>query len=536
MLRLIDEDSMQISGRLLIGKESVAGTEKGFRAFNPTTGETMEPEFSGASKAQVAEACELARGAFDAYRATSLEQRALFLEAIADAIMALGDELIDRAMAESGLPRPRLEGERGRTVGQLRLFATVVRDGMWLGPILDSALPDRKPLPRPDLRQRKIPLGPVAVFGASNFPLAFSVAGGDTASALAAGCPVVAKAHPSHPGTSELVGLAVQHAVASCGLPAGVFSMVTGASNEVGEALAAHPAITAVAFTGSRRGGLALASIAASRPVPVPMYAEMSSVNPVFLLPGSLSGDVSVLAQGFADSATLGAGQFCTQPGIVFALEGEAFDRFEAAAAEAIAAKGASTMLNPGIHAAYERGLSSIEGHDGVSEIARGKSEGSGKCGAVAGLFKTTSEKFLEDRRLSEENFGPSSLLVRCKSFEQMNALAESLEGQLTATLHMTAADTPQARSLVSILERKVGRILINGFPTGVEVSYAMVHGGPYPATSNDRHTSVGATAIDRFLRPVCYQNFPGELLPDALDDANTLNLWRLRDGKLKQE
>lgn len=526
---------MQIGGKLILGADKVLGTEKGFRALNPASGELMEPEFLGASAEQVAAACTLAAEAFESYRHTSLEARAAFLEAVAQAILDLGDELIERTVAESGLPRPRIEGERGRTVGQLRLFANVVRQGLWISPILDSALPDRTPLPRPDLRYRKIPIGPVAVFGASNFPLAFSVAGGDTASALAAGCPVVAKAHPSHPGTSELVGRAVQKAVAACKLHEGVFSMVTGIGNEVGEALAAHPAITAVAFTGSRRGGLAIASIAANRPVPIPMYAEMSSVNPVFLLPGAIGGDVAALAQGLADSATLGAGQFCTQPGIVFVVKGADFDRFESTLIEKFSAKPESTMLNPGIHGAYERGISSLESVSEVSLIARGQVAGSGRCGAVPALFKTTAEEFLKERRLSEENFGPSTLLVVCDGIEQMKELAESVEGQLTATIHMTAADTEVARSLVPILERKAGRILINGFPTGVEVSYAMVHGGPFPATSNDRHTSVGATAIDRFLRPVCYQNFPKELLPTELDDENSLGLWRLRDGKLGQ-
>ena len=526
---------MQISGKLLIGGDAIQGTAEAFRAFNPSTGELMEPDFYGASPAEVDTACRLAAAAFDAYRSTSLEIRASFLEAIAQAIMDLGDELIERTVAESGLPRPRIEGERGRTVGQLRLFASVVRQGLWMTPILDSALPDRTPLPRPDLRLRRIPLGPVAVFGASNFPLAFSVAGGDTASALASGCPVVAKAHPSHPGTSELVGRAIQKAVAGCKLPAGTFSMVTGHGNVVGEALAAHPEITAVAFTGSRGGGLAIASITARRPVPIPVYAEMSCVNPVFVLPGALTGDVAALAQGLADSATLGAGQFCTQPGIVFALKGPDLDRFEKAVVEKFSAKSFATMLNQGIHAAYQKGTQSLEGREDVTLLVRGQTVEPGRCAAVPALFKTSATAFLKHRQLSEEIFGPSSLIVPCDSPEQMLALAESLEGQLPATLQMTADDSALARSLVAILERKAGRILVNGFPTGVEVSYAMVHGGPYPATSNDRHTSVGATAIDRFLRPVCYQNFPAELLPEELGDANPLHLWRLRDGKLTQ-
>ncbi len=526
---------MQISGELIVGSGIVRGTGDKFRALNPATGQSMEPEFSGASADQIAKACELATQAFDSYRLTSLEARASFLEAIAQSILDLGDELIERTVAESGLPRPRIEGERGRTVGQLRLFATVVRQGLWLSPILDSALPDRTPLPRPDLRLRKIPLGPVAVFGASNFPLAFSVAGGDTASALAAGCPVVAKAHPSHPGTSELVGRAIQKAVAACKLAEGVFSMVTGPGNAVGEALARHPAIAAIAFTGSRQGGLAIASIAAQRAIPVPVYAEMSSVNPVFLLPGALLGDQSALAQGFADSATLGAGQFCTQPGLVFALAGPDFIRFEALAAEKFAAKSSATMLNKGIHAAYQQGLQKLTNEKDVVLLAQGSAADSANCSALPSLFKTTASTFLKNDNLAKENFGSSSLMIACDSEQQMLALAASLEGQLTATLHMTAADTSLAKSLVSILETKAGRILINGFPTGVEVSYAMVHGGPYPATTNDRHTSVGATAIDRFLRPVCYQNFPSDLLPAELDDTNTLGLWRLRNGNLEQ-
>jgi NADP-dependent aldehyde dehydrogenase len=323
--------------------------------------------------------------------------------------------------------------------------------------------------------------------------------------------------------------------VADAKLHPGVFSMVGGVENAVGEALATHPAIKAVAFTGSRRGGLALAALAASRPIPVPMYAEMSSINPVFLLPGSLSGDVAALAQGLADSATLGAGQFCTQPGIVFAVKGPDFERFESALSEKFSAKGFATMLNPGIYAAYDRGTASLEQHGAVKTIARGQSAGHGKCSAIPALFKTNAAEFAASHELSEEVFGPSTLLVACDSAEQMLQIAESLEGQLTATLHMASSDTELARLLLPVLELKVGRILVNGFPTGVEVSYAMVHGGPFPATSNDHYTSVGATAITRFLRPVCYQNLPVELLPAELDDENSLHLWRLRDGKLTQ-
>ena len=526
---------MEITGELLIGARAVRGSEEAMHAVNPATGEKLEPAFSGAGTEQVDAACRLAEQAFDAYRETTLEARAVFLEAIAQGLLDLGDALIERVISETGLPRPRVEGERGRTVGQLRLFASLVREGRWIAATLDPALPDRKPAPKPDLRLRKIPLGPVAVFGASNFPLAFSVAGGDTASALAAGCPVVAKAHPAHPGTSELVGRAIQKAVRDCGLHEGVFSLLGGNGNAVGEALVAHPAIQAVGFTGSRRGGLALLAIAAKRPVPIPVLAEMSSINPVFLLPGALAARGEQIASGLVDSVTLGTGQFCTNPGIVAAIAGDDFDRFCQAAAQKLAAKPATTMLTSSIHQAYERGAKQLADSKGVRLLASGQAPASGTFAGQAELFLTDAAQFLSNPHLSEEIFGPSSLLIACKDFNELLEVALSFEGQLTASLHLSAEDTALARRLVPILERKVGRILVNGFPTGVEVSYAMVHGGPFLATSDSRFTSVGAMAIDRFLRPVCYQDFPAELLPDSLQDENPLSLWRLRDGKLTQ-
>jgi NADP-dependent aldehyde dehydrogenase len=381
---------------------------------------------------------------------------------------------------------------------------------------------------------RKVPLGPVAVFGASNFPLAFSVAGGDTASALAAGCPVIVKAHGAHLGTAELVGKAVQKAVADCGLPEGVFSMIIGEGRLVGQKLVGHPAIKAVGFTGSRQGGVALMHTAAARKEPIPVYAEMSSINPVFMLPAALAGNAAKLAQGFIDSLTMGVGQFCTNPGLVLALEGADLDAFRAAAATAIQAKGAGTMLTSGIHKAYTSGVSKRASIEGVVEIARGSAEGAG-CAAQASLYECSAATFLADPALEDEIFGPCSLVIRCRDEAEMIAVAEHLEGQLTATVHAVAADKALAAKLLPTLERKAGRILFNGYPTGVEVSHAMVHGGPFPATSDSRTTSVGATAIERFLRPVCYQDVPADLLPEALRDENPLGLARVVNGTLQQ-
>ena len=526
---------MPITGELLIGSEILPGRDGVSHALNPATGEQLEPKFGGATIEDVDKACTLAGEAFDTYREASLVTRAQFLETIAQGLMDLGDELVERVMAESGLPRPRVEGERARTCGQLRLFASLVREGRWQNAIIDPALPDRKPAPRLDLRSRKIPLGPVAVFGASNFPLAFSVAGGDTASALAAGCPVVAKSHPSHLGTSELAGRVIQKAVAACGLPEGTFSLLLGSSNAVGEALVAHPAIQAVGFTGSRRGGLALAAICAARPVPIPIFAEMSSTNPVFLLPSALESRGPAIATGLIESATLGVGQMCTKPGLVIGIDGPALQQFSRTAAAALEAANPGTMLNPGIRKAYVEGTEKLKASAPVEHLAGGKTSSTSPCAAQAMLFSTSADAVLKSPHLAEEVFGPSSLLITCKDEAEMFAVAEQLEGQLTAALHMTDDDISLAQALLPILERKAGRILINGFPTGVEVCHAMVHGGPFPSTSDSRTTSVGSMAIERFLRPVCYQNFPAALLPEPLQNDNPLSIWRLVDGKLQQ-
>ena len=524
---------MTMTGEALIGGKAVRGTAGSFQAFDPSTRQAIEPAFHMVDAQQIDTACRLAEAAFDPFRATSDADRAAFLDAIAGQILAIGDDLIVRAMTESGLPRARLEGERGRTVGQLKLFAALLREGSWADLRIDSALPDRQPMPRPDLRMRMIGLGPVAVFAASNFPLAFSVAGGDTASAFAAGCPVVLKAHSAHPGTSELVARAVVRAVAQCGLPAGVFALLTGTGNGIGQGLVAHPSIKAVGFTGSRSGGTALMAGGAARKQPIPVYAEMSSINPFFLLPQALASRGDQIAAGFAASMTMGVGQFCTNPGLVLALRGPAFDRFAQKAAEALADVAPCTMLSAGIASSYQRGVAAFGGHHAVESLASAEHpEGKG----APHLFRTTGKAFLAEHALHDEIFGPASLLVACDDAAEMRAIAERLEGQLTATLQMDEGDIEQARALLPVLERKVGRILANGFPTGVEVSTAMVHGGPFPATSDGRSSSVGTAAIQRFLRPVCYQNLAQALLPEVLRDDNSQNTWRRRDGSLTRD
>jgi NADP-dependent aldehyde dehydrogenase len=526
------ERVMGITGESLIGRRAVRAAQT-YTAIDPATGALLAPDFSAAGETEAQAACALAASAFASYRETSLDDRAAFLERIAERILEIGDDLIVRAMAESGLPRARLEGERGRTVGQLRLFAKVVRQGDWLGLRLDPAQPDRKPAPRSDLRQRKIPLGPVAVFGASNFPLAFSVAGGDTASALAAGCPVVVKGHPAHPGTGELVGRAIQAAVEDCGLHEGVFSLIGGPSYALSNALVSDPRIKAVGFTGSRTGGLAITAVAAARPEPIPVYAEMSSVNPVFLLPAALAARAEALGQAFVASLTMGAGQFCTNPGLIFAVDGGDLDRFIESATAAMTTAQPAAMLTPGIHKAYEAGVAVFDGHAGVTSLARGAvADGANRCRGA--LFETDLQTFLGDPSLSHEVFGAVSLIVRCPDEGSLVDVVARLEGQLTATLQLDPDDAALAARLIPELELKAGRILANGWPTGVEVSPAMVHGGPFPATSDSRTTSVGTLAIERFLRPVCYQDLPEGLLPAVLRDAAAAKLSRLVDGELQ--
>jgi alpha-ketoglutaric semialdehyde dehydrogenase len=523
---------MNILGEMMIGSRAVRGSNGSIRALNPASGDTMEPAFGGATEDDLEHACALACQAFDGYRDSALEARAAFLEAIAENILALGDLLVERCVNESGLPRARIEGERGRTIGQLRMFAALVRSGDFLDARIDPAQPERAPLPRVDLRLRNIALGPVAVFGASNFPLAFSVAGGDTASALAAGCPVVVKAHSAHPGTSELVGRAIRKAVADCGLPEGTFSLLFDSGRAIGQGLVSDHRIKAVGFTGSRAGGTALMRLAAARAEPIPVYAEMSSINPVLLFPHALSNRAEAIGKAFAGSLVMGAGQFCTNPGLILAVDGPDLNRFIAAAAAALSEVAAATMLTPGIGQAYAAGVQAIAATPGVTTEASGMAGTQQRAQAM--LFSTSAAVFCADRQLQEEVFGAASLIVRCPDLAAMRAIVEALEGQLTGALHIDEADYGDARGFLPVLERRVGRILVNGFGTGVEVGHAMVHGGPYPSTSDGRSTSVGSAAIFRFLRPVSYQDMPEQLLPDALKASNPLALARRVDGALK--
>ncbi|MCO6011685.1 aldehyde dehydrogenase (NADP(+)) [Actinoallomurus purpureus] len=523
------------TGHQLIGAQDVPGTGEEFHAVAPRSGERLDPAYRFGVEADVDRAAALAWEAFGTYRETDRETRAAFLESAADRIDGLGTTLTDRVTAETGIPEARVRGELARTTNQLRLFARVVREGGWLGARIDPAIPDRTPLPRPDLRQRQIPLGPVAVFAASNFPLAFSVAGGDTASALAAGAPVVVKAHPFHPGTSELVGRAIQAAVAEHGLPEGTFSLLHG-GRELGVALVTDPRIRAVGFTGSRQGGLALVAAAAARPVPIPVYAEMSSVNPVFLLPGALRDKAKDLGPAYVASLTTGVGQLCTSPGLVFAVEGDGLDAFIESAAAALQETAAAPMLNPGIQQAYDSGVQRLGGLDAVTELARGGTDPAIACGGRAALFVTDGAAFLADPALQEEVFGAASIVVRVRDQAQLLEIAESLEGQLTATVHATLDDHGPAAELLPRLELIAGRVVFNGWPTGVEVGHAVVHGGPFPATSAPATTSVGSRAIERFLRPVSYQDVPADLLPAELRDGNPLGIWRRVDGELGRD
>ncbi len=522
----------RLTGQMIIAGVPVRGTGTEIRGFDPAAGRALDPPYRYGGAGDVDAACAAAAEAFGAYRATTSEQRARFLETIAANIEAITEALVARAVAESGLPQARLTGEVGRTTGQLRLFAEVLREGSWTGARIDPALPDRSPLPRPDIRQRSIPLGPVAVFSASNFPLAFSVAGGDTASALAAGCPVVVKGHDAHPGTSELVARAITDAVATAGMPAGTFSLLFGYGPELGVTLVTDPRIKAVGFTGSRSGGMALVAAAATRPEPIPVYAEMSSINPVFLLDGALADRGAELGRAFVGSLTMGSGQFCTNPGLVVAVDGPGLDTFVAAATDALAASPATPMLTPQIARNYAAGVDTLT--QTAQLVGRGETtDQENACRAA--LFTTDARSFLATGDLQAEVFGSSSLIVRCADADEMHAVAAGIEGQLTATVHADDGDLDTARSLLPLLELKVGRILFGGWPTGVEVCHAMVHGGPSPATSDSRTTSVGARAIERYLRPVCYQNVPKSLLPSAIADGNPDHLWRRIDGRLTQ-
>ena len=521
-----------ITGQHFIGGQRSAESSQSFTANHATTDAELQPEFAEASADEVDAALVAAEAAFDALQLATTNQIAKLLEGIADGLEAAGDELLERAHAETALPMARLTGERGRTTNQARMFARLIRDGSWVQARVDHANPDREPLPKPDVRTMLKAVGPVVVFGASNFPLAISVAGTDTMSALAARCPVVVKAHPGHPGTCELIAEVIQNALSAAELPAGAFSMVQGASIEVGQALVKHPLTAVVAFTGSLAGGRALMDTAAQRPSPIPVYAEMGSSNPVFVLPGAAAERAEAIAQGYIQSVTMGVGQFCTNPGVVLGHAGADLEAFVAATATAAAAAPHAGMLHSGIHTAYEAGVARIAQAAGVEQVAVSTGEADHNQAACT-IFQTDAGRVAAQPELIDEVFGPTSLILRCESTDEMLAFARRLDGQLTATIHGTEQDLAEHAELVRILERKVGRLVFNGFPTGIEVCAAMHHGGPYPACSHSGYTSIGPAAIYRFVKPVCYQNFPEAALPAELQDANPRGISRLVDDSL---
>ena len=477
--------------------------------------------------------------AFKKYRLKSGKQKAAFLRAIADEIEALGDVLIDTASRESNLPTARFMGERGRTTGQLRMFANYVEEGSWVDAMIDTAQLDRQPIPKVDLRKMLVPMGTVVVFGASNFPLAFSTAGGDTASALASGCPVVVKAHPAHIETARLVASAILKAADKTGMPEGVFAQVEGGF-DVGQRLVKHPSVSAVAFTGSFVGGKALFDLANKRKNPIPVFAEMGSVNPVFLFENALILRGDALATQLADSVTLGVGQFCTNPGLIIGVESDSFNGFLNSFKTKMQAKMPAPMLHQGIADNYKKGLSTVSemGNQVVLEHLTVASDGNALNGTPS-VAVVNGAAFLKNKALHHEVFGPFSLVVKCKNLGEMKKIIDQLEGQLTATLMAEPSDLSiksKQNPLIQAISEKCGRLIMNNAPTGVEVTHAMQHGGPYPSTTDARFTSVGTSAILRFVRPLCFQNFPNDLLPDALKEGNPLSIWRKVDGNLTKD
>lgn len=522
---------MKPDGGNLIGFGSSGPGGTVFKAFNPVTGTPLEPGFASAEAGDVDRAVQLATEAAPVWARLPGAQRHAFLRHIADSLEAKAADLVARAHLETGLPEVRLQGEITRTAGQLRLYGAAAERGDWLDARIETAQPDRRPLPKPDHRSMLRPLGPVVVFGSSNFPFAYSVAGGDTASAFAAGCPVIVKAHPAHPGASELVGRLILHAVRDCGLPEGTFSLLFDEGFAVGQALVRHPGVKAVGFTGSLKGGRALADLAAARPEPIPVYAEMGSINPVFLLPGALGERGAAIAEGLHASATLGVGQFCTNPGLIVLQRSAAAEEFLAMLTSKLTATPEGAMLTAGIARNFAANVESRAAQPGVKVIAHGTAKGA--CGAAPVWFETDAKFFVGNHALSEEIFGPSALVVWCRNHAEMLEVARRLEGSLTASLHLGEGEAVGQGELLETLAAKAGRVILNGYPTGLEVSPAIVHGGPYPATSDGgRSTSVGTRALTRWGRLICYQNFADGLLPPELQNANPLGLRRLVNGE----
>ncbi len=501
-----------------------------FKAANPSTGEFIEHEYAVATDQQIQDAMHSAAQAFKIFRTINKAQKSGFLRAVAAELEAIKEDLIAIAMAESGLTEVRLQGELGRTTGQLRMFADLIDEGSWVDAIIETAIPDRKPMPRSDIRRMMVPIGPVVVFGASNFPLAFSVAGGDSAAAFAAGCPVVVKVHPAHPGTSALTGSAILKAVEQTNIPKGVFSMLYDDGHSVGTKLVQHPNTKAVAFTGSLNGGMALHKLAQNRPDPIPVFAEMGSTNPVFIFPDAVAQEGLDIASKFALSITNGAGQFCTKPGLLFAIESPELENFKKDLVNAVSNVQPVTMLTKGIYENYESKAAKAFNENGVKPLYKVESE-SGNNVAIPKLAEVDASTWLKNSKLAEEVFGPFALLIVAKSDVELTAVIDVLEGQLTTTVMAKGDDTTKFKSQIDNLADKAGRLVFNGVPTGVEVHTAINHGGPFPATNN-QFTSVGATSIYRFVRPIAFQDWPNELLPDELKIENPLNIYRKVNNK----
>jgi alpha-ketoglutaric semialdehyde dehydrogenase len=527
---------LELLSKSIIGFRTGRGGGATFRAEDPITGKALEPEFTSALSEEVDEAAQLAAEAFTAFGRVTGKRKGQLLRLIAISLEAIHDLIVERAHLETSLPKARLEGELARTAQQLRLFASLVEEGSWVAARIEHADLERKSNPRPDLRSMLRPLGPVVVFGASNFPLAFSVAGGDTASALAAGNPVIVKAHSAHPGTSELVGHVIRESIFACDLPEGIFSMLFDSGTSVGKALVMHPEVKAVGFTGSHAGGRALFDLAMARPKPIPVLAEMGSTNPVFVLPRALRARRSQIASGLFTSFTLGAGQFCTKPGLVFVPEGPDSASFIRDIETQVAESFPFFLLTSGIRDTFRRATSERNQEPHVRSVVSSQFSVPDVSSAVSVAFsETDAGTFLSKPELAKEIFGPTTLVVRHSTKKDLFEIVASLEGHLAAAVHGTAEDFEEFAEVIHLLEEKVGRIVCNGFPTGVEVSPAMVHGGPYPATCDSRYTSVGTQAILRFARPICFQDCPASLLPDELKDANPLKIWRHVDGQMKR-
>jgi len=519
---------MNITGNILINGQWEKGNDSSFNAANPATGESSTTHFTNADLAQVDSAVEIAAQAFDSYSQYSDAQKAIFLRTIAQELETIRPAIVEHATWETALPDMRINGELGRTIGQLNMFAALLEKGDWKRPVIDLAQPERAPLPKPDLRLTQVPLGPVVVFSASNFPLAFSVAGGDTASALAAGCPVIVKTHGAHPATSELVAGAILSAIAKCNVPKGVFAMVHGSGRTIGTALVKHPKVKAVGFTGSIAGGRALYDVAVSRPEPIPFFGELGSTNPVYLLAQSLEENAENIAESFLASLMMGVGQFCTSPGMLIAIKGSAMDRLLATLAEKVPTLGAGSLLTAGICDSYNKLCAQRTQLTSLKTIAKGTSGDSTASQAQVALFSVDASDYLANAELEEEVFGPSTLVISCDDEAQMMAVAASMKGHLTAAIFAVDADQAAAATLLPILQQRIGRVLFDGYGTGVELSSAMSHGGPYPSSSASQTTSVGTRAIERFTRPLCYQNTPDALLPPELKNANPNGIMRL--------